>query len=219
MASLSTEERTALRDAVSQLLSDRSTEADVRRAMDTPLGYDPDLWHDLAEMRITGLVVDESFGGAGAGAVELEAVMEAAGAALLCGPLLGSCVLAAEFLQALDDEPAKARWLPPIAAGSRIAAAALTGDAGAWTPDAVSVAATRLEDFSPSVIRAAVNGGRPPVRVVSGGMTTSARPHCNWPLSERGPLSSREATPAKSLTLPKVTFCERMLPRGKATRA
>lgn len=141
MASLTHEERVALQDSVTRLLAARSTEADVRRVMDTERGYDPELWAQLAEMGVTGLLVDEAFGGAGAGPMELEAVMEAAGAALLCAPLLGSCVVAASLLQALDDAEAKARLLPGIAAGSTLAAAALTGDAGAWTPDAVAVTA------------------------------------------------------------------------------
>jgi alkylation response protein AidB-like acyl-CoA dehydrogenase len=141
LASLTAEERSALQDAVTRLLADRSTEDDVRRAMETERGYDPELWEQLAEMGVTGLVIDEAFGGAGAGPMEIEAVMEAAGAALLCGPLLGSCVVAATLLQGLDDEDAKARLLPGIAAGSTIAAAALTGDAGTWTKEAVSVTA------------------------------------------------------------------------------
>lgn len=146
MASLTAEERSALQDAVTRLLADRSTEADVRRAMETERGYDPELWAQLAEMGVTGLVVDEAFGGAGAGPMEVEAVMEAAGAALLCGPLLGSSIVAATLLQALDDAATKARLLPGIAAGSTIAAAALTGDAGTWTPEAVTASATPAGD-------------------------------------------------------------------------
>ncbi|WP_293377153.1 acyl-CoA dehydrogenase family protein [Phenylobacterium sp. SCN 70-31] len=141
MPSLTPEERTALQDAVTRLLADRSAEADVRRTMETEAGYDPVLWTQLAEMGVTGLIVDEAYGGAGAGPLELEAVMEAAGAALLCGPLLGSGVLAAEFLQRLDDADAKTRLLPGIAAGATIAAAALTGESGAWTPEGVAVTA------------------------------------------------------------------------------
>ncbi|MGA0603209.1 acyl-CoA dehydrogenase family protein [Caulobacter sp. KR2-114] len=146
MATLSAEERTALQDAVGRLLGDRSTEADVRRAMDTPAGYDPGLWAELAEMGIAGLVIDPEFGGSGAGAVELETVMEAAGAALLCAPLLASGVLAAELLRTLGDEAAKSRLLPRIADGTAIATVALTGDAGTWAPEGVSVTASGTGD-------------------------------------------------------------------------
>jgi len=142
MASLSPEERAALRDSVSRLLADHSAEADVRRTMETETGYDADLWRKLAEMGVVGLVIEEAYGGAGAGPLELESVMEEAGAALLCSPLLASGVLAAELLQALGDEGAKARLLPGIAAGTTIASVALTGSTGTWTPETVEVRAS-----------------------------------------------------------------------------
>ena len=138
MVTLAAEDRTALTDALRRLLSDKSTEADVRRAMETPDGFDASLWRQLAEMGVVGLVVDPEHGGAGAGPVELEAVMEEAGAVLLCAPLLSS-VLAAGLLQALDDAEAQARLLPAFADGSRIATAAVTGVRGGWTRDDVGV--------------------------------------------------------------------------------
>ncbi len=142
MGTLSADERAALKDSVHRLLADHSTEADVRRTMETESGYDGALWKQLAEMGIAGLVVDEAHGGAGAGPLELEAVMEEAGAALLCAPLVASSVVAAELLRALGDEAASARLLPGIAAGTTIATAALTGEAGTWTEGGVSVSAS-----------------------------------------------------------------------------
>ncbi len=141
MPSLSSDERAALRDSVHRLLADRSTEADVRRTMETESGYDGALWTQLAEMGIAGLLIDEAHGGAGAGPLELEAVMEEAGAALLCAPLVASSVLAAGLLEALGDAEANARLLPGIAAGTTIATVALTGEAGTWTEDGISVSA------------------------------------------------------------------------------
>jgi alkylation response protein AidB-like acyl-CoA dehydrogenase len=145
MASLSPEERAALRDSVSRLLADHSAEADVRRTMETETGYDADLWRKLADMGVVGLVVEEAYGGAGAGPLELELVMEEAGAALLCSPLLSSGVLAAELLRALDDDEAKARLLPGIAAGTTIAAVAMTGSSGEWTENAIAVHAAEQD--------------------------------------------------------------------------
>ena len=141
MATITAEERRAIQDAVARLLSDRSGDADVRRAMESPSGYDPELWRQLSEMGVVGLIVDEAHGGVGAGPVELELVMEAAGAALLCSPLLASGVLAAALLGAVPDDAAKTRLLPGIAAGTTIATVALTGDAGSWTPAGVAVTA------------------------------------------------------------------------------
>jgi alkylation response protein AidB-like acyl-CoA dehydrogenase len=143
MATFTEADRTALTDALGRLLGDHGTEADVRRVMETPEGYDPALWRRLAEMGVVGLLVDEDHGGAGGGPVEVERVMEEAGAALLCGPLLSSGVLAASLLGALDDEDAKDRLLPGIADGSRIATVAFTGDVGGWTRESVDVQARR----------------------------------------------------------------------------
>jgi alkylation response protein AidB-like acyl-CoA dehydrogenase len=141
LASFSTEDRAAIQDAVRRLLNDRSTEADVRRTMETESGYDAELWSQLSEMGVAGLVIGESYGGSGAGPVELELIMEDVGAALLCSPLLGSGVLAATLVDALGDEAARTRLLPGIAAGTSIAAAALTGEQGLWTADSVAVTA------------------------------------------------------------------------------
>jgi alkylation response protein AidB-like acyl-CoA dehydrogenase len=141
MTAIAEADRDALREAVSRLLADRSSEADVRAAMDTDSGYDAGLWSQLGELGIVGLIVPEAFGGSGAGPVELEAVMEEMGAALLCSPYLGSSVLSAALLLASGDSDAQGRYLPGIAAGTTIAAAALTGPAAPWTEEGVSMSA------------------------------------------------------------------------------
>ena len=147
MATLAPEDRTALVDALRRLLADHSAEAQVRATMETAEGYDPALWRQLAEMGVVGLIVDEAYGGAGAGPVELELVMEEAGAALLCSPLLSSGVLTAGLIQALDDDDAKTRLLPKIADGSLIATVALTGSKGGWTQADVEVEAAPAGDI------------------------------------------------------------------------
>ena len=142
MNTLSTEERAALRDAVQRLLRDASDEHAVRDTMETSSGFDRTLWQQLAAMGLTGLIIDEAYGGSGAGPMELEAVMEEAGAALLCAPLLGSSVLSAALLQAAGDADACARWLPAMAAGECIAASVLTDTGGTWQAEGVAVNAS-----------------------------------------------------------------------------
>jgi alkylation response protein AidB-like acyl-CoA dehydrogenase len=142
MSTITAEDRAAFQDATRRLLADFCTEADVRRTMALEAGFDPDLWRRLAELGIVGLIVDEVHGGAAAGPMELELVMEEAGAALLCAPLISSGVLSAALLQASGDRAAQDRLLPAIANGSSIATAAITGPSGTWTEDAVAVTAT-----------------------------------------------------------------------------
>lgn len=136
---LSTDECSALRDTLRRLLSSKCTQADVRRTMEEPAGCDPALWQQLAQMGIPGLLVPAEFGGAGAGPIELEMVMEEAGAVLLCSPLLSSMVLAVTALLASGDANAQRRLLPDIASGERIATLALTGARGSWTLEGVEV--------------------------------------------------------------------------------
>lgn len=101
----------------------------------------------MADMGLVGLLIDAEYGGSGAGAVELEYIMEEAGAALLPGPMLSSGVLAASLLSACSDESLKRRFLPALAGGATIATVALTGDAGSWSPQDVEVEAHQLEEF------------------------------------------------------------------------
>ncbi|MDA1074739.1 MAG: acyl-CoA dehydrogenase family protein, partial [Proteobacteria bacterium] len=136
---LTAQDRTALRDSVRRLLLDKSKEVDVRRTMETESGFDADLWRQLGEMGITGLMIDEEYGGSGVSSVELEAVMEEAGAALLCSPLLASSVITAELLRALGHAETNKRLLPTIASGECIACSVLTGDAGDWTQTGVAI--------------------------------------------------------------------------------
>ncbi|WP_041939230.1 MULTISPECIES: acyl-CoA dehydrogenase family protein [Frankia] len=113
-----TEEQDGLRSMVRDLLAETSPEAEVRRLMQTPDGFDPAVWRGLAELGLTGLAIPEHYGGAGFGPVEVGVVMEEAGAALLCAPYLSTVVLAPEALLAAGDEAANKAYLPGIADGS-----------------------------------------------------------------------------------------------------
>lgn len=130
-------DRVALVDTVRRLLAEHSDEAAVRRTMASTRGYDPALWQALAELGVTGLIINEQHGGTGLRAAELELVSEEMGAALLCSPFLASPVFAAALLQAL----AAPKHLPAIAAGALIATVAVAGSKGTWTRDDVEVVA------------------------------------------------------------------------------
>ena len=136
-------ERAELAAAVQELLSEHCSEADVRRIMDLPDGFDRDLWLKLAAQGLAGLIVDSDYGGVGLGAQELEAVAEVTGAALLPAPFLSSAVLATALIQAAGAADDKARLLPGLADGTSIATVAATGARGTWTPDGIAVQASR----------------------------------------------------------------------------
>lgn len=127
-----------------RLMRDACGETQVRAAMETQQGYDEDLWQQLSQMGITGLMIAEDFGGSGVGPMELEAVMEEAGAALLSAPILASSVIAAELIRSLGDDDFSQRLLPQLASGAMIATAVLGSDGGRWDPQDIGITARQV---------------------------------------------------------------------------
>ena len=138
-----TEEQEQLRAAVRRFLTEKSPEPEVRRLMETVSGYDAEVWRQAArQLGLTGLAIPEKFGGSGSGYVELTVVFEEMGRALLCAPFFATVALAANLLLSIDDEIAKADYLPGLASGDVIATVALAEPSGRWDEAGVSLAAT-----------------------------------------------------------------------------
>ncbi len=138
---ISVAERAELRTAVRELLGEGCTEDDVRRVMASDDGFDRDLWRQLAEQGVLGMLVDDRLGGLGFGALELEAVAEETGAALLAAPFISSAVLTVALVQAAGSDDDKQRLLPGLADGTAIGTVAITGRSGSWTAEGVDVEA------------------------------------------------------------------------------
>jgi alkylation response protein AidB-like acyl-CoA dehydrogenase len=135
------EELTAICASFGRLLGDRFNEGELRRLMEIPEGHCSEFWGAIADLGLAGLMIDPRYGGASAGCVALERLMEYSGAALLLGPLFSSAVLSSTLISGLRDEDCKLRLLEPMAAGDLIVASALTDATGRWTEESVSVAA------------------------------------------------------------------------------
>ena len=146
VSEISIEEKAAMQDSFARLLGERGDEEAVRKAMVTPLGYDPQLWHAMAEMGLLGVLVDPEFGGIGGDAVLLEGLMEVAGGHLLCGPFISTSVMAASLISACSDEERKAEMLPAICGGNEIFTVAATGEQGLWTVEDISVTASNSDN-------------------------------------------------------------------------
>jgi alkylation response protein AidB-like acyl-CoA dehydrogenase len=141
------EEQEELRRSVRRFLEDKSPESEVRRLMETPEGYDPSVWDQMAQqLGLQGLAIPEEYGGSGYGYVELVVVLEEMGRALLCAPYFSSVALAANTLLASGDDAAKKEYLPGIAAGSTIATLAFTEDSGRWDEAGITLTATKSGD-------------------------------------------------------------------------
>ena len=113
MRFVSTPARDELRARVREFLADASPSAEVRRLMESDRGYDPDVWQAI----VAAGWLDLPF-------ADLAVVLEEAGAALLCAPLLGTAVAR----QVVGD-------------GEGIVALALAEDSGRWEAEAATLRA------------------------------------------------------------------------------
>jgi alkylation response protein AidB-like acyl-CoA dehydrogenase len=139
-----TPEHDELRGSLRRFLASKSPMTEVRRLAETPDGYDPLVWRQMAQqLGLQGLAIPEEYGGSGFTAVEFALVFEEMGRALMSGPFFATVALAAQLLLALDDDDAKARWLPVLADGSLIATLAVTEADGHWGLQHVRATATR----------------------------------------------------------------------------
>jgi alkylation response protein AidB-like acyl-CoA dehydrogenase len=135
------EEQRALRSAVAALVARRSGEAQVRAQMASDTSLDPTVWREMAAMSLTGLLIDEQYGGAGAGPVEMGIAMEEMGRALLVSPFLSTAVLVPGLLIETGDAAECGAVLPRIAAGELIATAAFAEDGSARLPATITTSA------------------------------------------------------------------------------
>ncbi|MEQ4719700.1 acyl-CoA dehydrogenase family protein [Nonomuraea sp. B19D2] len=93
------EEQRQLREAVRDFLRTASPLPKARH------GYDPQVYARLnGELGLSGLIVPEEYGGAGAGMAELAVVLEETGAALLPGPFLATAFAAIALASTPDKE-------------------------------------------------------------------------------------------------------------------
>jgi len=135
-----TAEQRELREMARAFLAERSDSQQVRAAMESAPGFDPQTWKRIgAELGWPAAAIPESYGGAGMGAVELCVLMEAMGEALLCAPFFASACLAATALLACGSEAQKRAHLPGIASGECIAALGFSQDCGRWDADGVQL--------------------------------------------------------------------------------
>jgi len=138
------EEQEELRETARAFLAEHSASEAVRRAMQTELGYEPELWKRIgSELGWTSVHIPEAYGGLGLGQVELVALLEVMGESLLCSPFFASVALGANALLCAGSEAQKAEWLPAIAAGECTATLALSEPGGGWDATAVETLARR----------------------------------------------------------------------------
>jgi alkylation response protein AidB-like acyl-CoA dehydrogenase len=136
------DEQKQLRDEARKFLSEKCPPKAVRAVLDGKAAYDRELWQGLAEMGFLGVAIPETYGGAGAGHLELCVIAEEMGRALAPVPFSSTVYLAAEALLIAGSEAQKQKWLPRIAKGEAIGTLALFEGKGNPSPQAIKLAAS-----------------------------------------------------------------------------
>lgn len=139
-----TEEQTMLRDAAREWTQLESPVKAFRAMRDagSPLGYDPAVWREIAQMGWAGVVIPEAFGGSDFGFLSMGQVLEETGRTLTASPLIASAVAAASALVIGGSEEQKAAWLPRLADASAVATLAFE-EGVRHAPEIVRLRATR----------------------------------------------------------------------------
>ncbi|HXG80292.1 MAG TPA: acyl-CoA dehydrogenase family protein [Sphingomicrobium sp.] len=120
-----TDDQRLLQDTVRPFMAEEGAiKKQLRHWRDTGCtdGYGTALWKQFAELGLTGMLIPESQGGAGLGAVEAGVVLEEIGRNLTPSPFLTTAVAA---VRAIEGSAQAERWFPGILAGETVAALAV----------------------------------------------------------------------------------------------
>jgi len=118
------EEQLMLRDMVRGLVSEYAPIEVVREMEDDANGCPAELWKQLGELGLLGILVPEEHGGAGQTLLEAMLLYEELGRGLAPSPHFVSAVLAARTIQRAGSPEQQAEWLPKIANGDAIVSVA-----------------------------------------------------------------------------------------------
>ncbi len=149
------DEEQAIHDLVDQILTDRSTHERLKELAAADDRIDSETWATLAEAGVLGAVVPEAHGGLGLGFLATAMALQLVGAHASPIPLLSTAVMGAMPLAEFGTETQQARWLPMVADGSLVIAAAIYeghGDPAEPRTTAVAVdGGYRLDGVKPMV--------------------------------------------------------------------
>ena len=130
------EDQLLLKDTIKRFLAEQVPTTRVRQIMEGDASLARDLWTQLAELGVAGVIAPADHGGLERELLDLALVAEELGYAAAPGPFLG-CAMATVALNEGGDAAQQAKWLPKLAAGEAVAAVAWGEENGEWSPDAL----------------------------------------------------------------------------------
>ena len=139
------EEQEALQRSAREFLARECAPALVRETARSDDGLPRDLYRQMAELGWMGLLVPETQGGLGLGALDLALVLEELGRVVAPGPFLSTQLVVAGLLRA-GTAAQRAAWLPALLAGEAFATLAHVEASDQQEPAGVQVQAATTRD-------------------------------------------------------------------------
>ena len=136
-----TEEQDMLRDMVRGLLGQYASNEQIRALEDDPVGCSADLWAQLAELDLIGLLLPAQYGGSEMSLLEGVILYEELGRALAPTPHLVSAVVSAGAIVRAGSGAQRDEWLAKIAKGEAILTPAWLEPGNSFGPRGVQVTA------------------------------------------------------------------------------
>src|SRR5947207_559855 len=136
------EEQEMLREMVRGVCSSYANLDTVRALEDDPTGFPTELWKQMAELDLIGLMIPAEYGGSEMSALEGAVVYMELGRALAPSPHFVSAVMGAGVLLRAGSDEQKTEWLPRIVAGDAILSTAWLEPRNGFGPHGVQATAT-----------------------------------------------------------------------------
>ncbi len=136
-----TQEQEMLRDSIRGLLATHSPLTTVRALEDDATGYAPELWKQLGELGLIGLMLPEKYGGGGSSALEGVVLYEELGRSLAPTPHFVSAVMSGGVLVRGASAAQREEWLPRVISGDAILTPAWLEPENSFGPQGVQLRA------------------------------------------------------------------------------
>jgi alkylation response protein AidB-like acyl-CoA dehydrogenase len=136
-------EQEMLRSTVRGICDTYCPSSVVRQLEDDPIGYPQELWKQLGQLDLIGLLLPEEHGGAGMGALEGVVLYEEFGRGLVPTPHFVSAVLCGGALATSGSQSQKDAWLSRVASGEAILSVAWLEPENSSAPAGVQTRARR----------------------------------------------------------------------------
>jgi len=144
-----------LQRSARRLFAERSSLTAVRQTETSDTGYQPDLWRKMAELGWLGMALPHDYGGGGGRYLDLYALCEEMGRALVASPFLDTVAVGAELVARAGTAAQRQTVLPAVARGDCVIAALVADGNGDACRSGVTAAKAgvgwRLEGACPLV--------------------------------------------------------------------